>query len=147
MTLGDGEAEVDGLGVWPLRFRTVYATSSTSLGELSEGPRSASFPEIKKVCQGCYQSHPSDRSNDDAGNCTPREARTPLCWVSYYVQLDGVTPLGTDCIEDFTLILPRILPLDRVYPEGAVVQGQLHSILELQPLAIEEPMDGDPGVI
>ena len=67
--------------------------------------------------------------------------------LTYYVQLDGVTPRRTDWIGDLTLILPGILPLDRVYAEVAVVQGQLHPICELQTLAIEEPMDGDPGVV
>ena len=72
-----------------------------------------------------------------------REGRS----LTYYVQLDGVTPLRTDWIGDLTLILPGILPPDRVYAEGAVVQGQLHSVREPQTLAIEEPMDGDPSVV
>ena len=72
-----------------------------------------------------------------------REGRS----LTYYVQLDGVTPLRTDWIGDLTLILPGILLPDRVYAEGAVVQGQLHSVREPQTLAIEEPMDGDPSVV
>ena len=34
-----------------------------------------------------------------------------------------------------------------VYGEGAVVLGQLHPLSEQQTLVIEEPLDGDPGVV
>lgn len=107
----------------------------------------ASLPEIKEIRKGCYQRHPSHTSNHDAGDGTRREARTSLRRVRYYVQLDGIAPLRTDWIGDFTLILPRILPSDRVYTEGAVVLRQLHSVREPQTLAIEEPTDGDPNVL
>ena len=58
-----------------------------------------------------------------------------------------VTFAGTDQVGDFTLMMPSILPSDRVYNESAVVMGQLQSLCEPQTLITEEPLDGDPSVI
>lgn len=45
------------------------------------------------------------------------------------------------------MIILGILPPEGVYGEGAVVGGQLHPLGQSQTLVIEEPLDGDPGVI
>ena len=48
-----------------------------------------------------------------------------------HIQLDGVTFTGTDGVGDLTLVIPRILPLDRVYGQVAVALGQVPSLHEL----------------
>lgn len=45
------------------------------------------------------------------------------------------------------MIIPSILPPDRVYGEGPIVLEQLHPFCELQTLVIEEPPDGDSRII